>query len=393
MALYIQISGKNFSVPNKIIIGRGGPFAHLNSNHEVARAQLLLLNNKKGVFIKDLDSPKGTLVNGTKIKASKLVQIKAADVVEFGGEKLTLLTEPPTEFDTVQKIQATGAELVTRRNLILEVVAYLAVLGWGFSGETFKFVPVFIAAGLVRFSFYRLALRMRRIVVDQINFGDDGFTIFRLDGSNMSYTKENLQHWSQNKTTFSVTERGVTSEIEAGAKDQELRTYLTEYFRAKERPHQARNLLSLLILIVPVVLFIIFYLLRSPDRPWASLLLGILCVGWTVLLIGAAANEGLHVFLFQKDHDVKLRLGCVIAAAYLWHCFDSHHDTFKSLRAYRSCSETSPRACPAINFHLLDASGLGQLDSKKIELACKKGNESACKKRAFSERQSALDSE
>jgi len=67
-----------------------GPFDAYK--HGVSRIHAELLLQPEGLFIIDLDSANGTVVNGNRIEAVKAFQIRHGDLIQLGGLDLQLIS-------------------------------------------------------------------------------------------------------------------------------------------------------------------------------------------------------------------------------------------------------------------------------------------------------------
>ncbi len=67
-----------------------GPFDAYK--HGVSRIHAELQLTPEGLFIIDLDSANGTVINGTRIEAVKAVQLRHGDLIQLGGLDLQLIS-------------------------------------------------------------------------------------------------------------------------------------------------------------------------------------------------------------------------------------------------------------------------------------------------------------
>jgi pSer/pThr/pTyr-binding forkhead associated (FHA) protein len=392
MAIYLQISGINYQVPDRIIIGRGEPFGQFNDNQKVGRAHLRLVRTKKGFYVKDLGTPEGLTVNGKKIKAKKFFLIRPEDRVEFAGETLGVLVTPPTTFICVKKFDSKKGLWSLQNVLYLSLLPFVLLLA--IVNYTIGFSPILLIISLGGLGVLYLLLKlisagiMKAVHLQHlasVTYGKDGFTCHYETGENMTFQYDDITDWSMNFSGYSrilcLEAHGQFHRIQLDKGTKGFEAQLAE-----KLPVKGSNILQLQVKI-GVVLVPLFLLAWYLATQWGAPNLQLVGLGIFISVgIGNLAivffPKALDLFIGRMPPSKQRLLAIFSALVILYQAYGLREDA--KLVAHtrpliKECLDgSSSSACHRIDFNAL-SDITGYYGIEQTELACSKGVESACK--------------
>jgi hypothetical protein len=390
MAFFIEISGKSYKVPNKVIIGRGEPFTQLNANRNVARAHLSLLFEDGRWFIKNLVHRELTTMYGKPLLTGKYYEIYPEDEVEFGGELIKVPAADPEDYIEVKKNLVTPVKELSAQTLIYSSYALTVLCMTFLSLEEFNFFTFFshlFMLALVLFLPLALALRYwnRNIMANEVRyvyFGEEGFTIHYADKKNQTFKLNEVETWSSMNKARTVFVRAYGSDyrLEFGNSIEGFQKYLKENLPEQENSEifTRQGLFG----------WTVFGLLLIIVSNWGlnhHIALMVLYCLLALTSIGMILNRQVRQFWFIPVNQYvnpeaqrnSLIITCLIA---LWLCHSSWQDQqYLKLnqRLVRACSLGSGRACQQVDVVFLKQQRL-RISRAILQSACEEKNPHAC---------------
>jgi hypothetical protein len=390
MAIFIEISGKCYKVPNQITIGRGEPFSQFNDNRRVSRTHFCMTVSKGKIYIKDLGTSKdGLIINGKKIKPKTHVMLNANDEIVFADEKMRILTTAPSEYVEIKK---TTAGKIHRFDYY-KIILYVPVLAFAFKMfslfnepkfdysmalSSLMICSAFIYMGHLYVKFHK------RIAVDflkEVTFNNEGFTTYTTDNVNMTFAFDKIDSWSiHGETVLKISAHGQEFEYAMDKNFEDFKKYLHRNLAAKKVTNEnlrykRGGLFSIFVLGLQLA-----YEFTNPGVQYLGF--GILSV-WIIACLSMLFNKDLRKYWFiqvGKKTTPLFQTGSIVATAlYTFTVISTTYADMKkhelNLAAAASCSKQNKESCLKVDYWLTYAT---ETKYKNQELACELGNKTAC---------------
>lgn len=388
MSIYIQISDKNYKVPNKITIGRGEPFTQFKDNREVARAHLIIARDKKGIYVKDLGSEIGLNINGSKVKPKKYIRVAYSDQIEFAGERLVFLEAAPASFIIVNKFEARPGFWTPQKLFHYLSAFFLLVCGLvGFKLGNI-YVGLGIGASMAVFNYivgYFSLMLVKKMAnmefLTSITYSEDGLTCHYKGGKSMTFNAKAVSLWS---TTFNGYGRVLSIQAYGQFHNMQLDKGTKGAIDHLEKvlPGKRRKT-SKLQFVLGGTIFAVTFTAFELSSSWYSSNLQLAGQSMFVLLglasLGTLASpKVLELVMGHQLPLAKQRITVILSAfVFLYVAYDFRNDAQLITSAeplITDCVAGKTESCQRIDFLALSNSGFFE----QVDTACTKGIERAC---------------
>ncbi len=390
MAYFIKINECFFKVPNRLIVGRGEPFTTLNDDRSVARSHLLLLQKNKKFYVKDLGTDSGSMINGSKIKSRKLIEVKPDIPVKIGDSELVILSVQPTcEFVEIKgnslKVNTSDFNYSYIITALFAVFTLMNVYDLWKEGKTLGFLIFMFFAqlafiGLMVFLISKwlnfIKSMSANLVMKDAFFSDEGFTVHYKDGGNMTFKTDKIEAWSLGNHLIEVKIYG-EKYILAPTKEQ-LRTievYFNKHLRSKKTivVQSPASAYAILLCLGLVMVSLGFHVMFQLGVTAAGLLI------MTSIAMLAKPELRKHWVIpanrnFTPEKQLKSIIFMGLFSLYSAHLMIDHKDLVAKIEA---CSGRTPSTCKELDFDEVYQNDL-KVNQETLVYACEQGNQSAC---------------
>ena len=142
MAFYFRLKDKVFKGPNRITIGRGAPFDHLNEERSIARTHCSLIMKNKKFFIKSLSTDAIVTINNKQVTVNKYEKISPSDEIYIDKFKLDLLPSYEGKDYTVINMFSSPVAKLSRIGFWKQFIFIsIGLFAMGFIPELMGFLP------------------------------------------------------------------------------------------------------------------------------------------------------------------------------------------------------------------------------------------------------------
>ncbi len=384
MSTFVNLNGKNYKLPDALILGRGAPFEI--SDRTLARAHARLVQKKGKWKIKDLGSDCGIMINGNKIQPNKFQNVRPGDKILLGNVPLEIFETLPEKSYT-EVINFTAHDINDYAPLIYGVLFVFGVLvalleSNGNSTDDM----IFLAAIAVFLKFASVLTRVIRTtyfpvkVVTETNLTYEGATFHISGNKNFSVKFEDVEKWYMIGKCFFIKayKRDLIFLLNEG--HDELETLLREQCIKKKAP--AEPMLEVAA-IIPIIFVACAWLilLNTDTRFFHFFGHGLGFVGLTGLL-GFFFSEHLRELLpipsSVKPRTLALGLATTIALTMVMQFsqMQTHYKLNKLKKELTTCFYQ--KNCKRPDFSPLIEKKLTDDDSRLMQKICTDGNKTAC---------------
>ncbi len=394
MAIYIEISGKSYKLPNKITIGRGEPFKQFNQNRKVARTHFSLILSKGVVYIKDLGTSKeGMFVNGKKIKSKTNIKLSANDEIVFADERIQLLADCPLEYIEIKK-SAVGNLNGFDYFKILSFSPFIFFAWYMVSSLTenkFDFMRAFASllfSTFLSYLFHVYFKFLKRIGVDvlkEVIFSHEGFTTYTTDNLNMTFSLDKIDSWTiEREKVLNILAHGQTFEYYLDGSFEEFKRYLNEKLSFKRaKIENLRNKRGVFFLLFVIGLELISDFSNPTLQYFGVSVLSFWVIASVSMLFKKEFRKFWIVQVGKRSTSLFQTGSLVFSALYGLFLINStladmnKHQS--NLTAAASCSKQNKESCLKIDYwHTYTT----DVEYKNQKVACDVGNKKACSYRS-----------
>jgi len=387
MSFFIQIKGHTYKIPNQTIIGRGEPFTVLNSDWDVARSHLLMIQNDDKFYIQDLGSESGTYINREKLIPHKKYLITPEDEIQFGGQEFRLLYHRPEgEFTEIFCTKTSLRQILSSKSVLYFFLILYTIFFCFSNGEKgifyliasliiflFVFVVMF---GVVRF--FKKFLPNADLRVREIFYTQNGFTVHFNDGKNMSFKSSEIQSWFWHKRFCRLSLQQYDEDYVLGLSKDFIP--LVEYLKSEHpekmiKPEGHRPfILVILMTIHSICSFMQFYKL--------AIMFAFLVAAYFIIMIFNEKIRQRYMVKVSKMYTRRMQTQSLLFMSFLFlsltkNSFDSLEMIQEKKRLLGACYSKDAKSCREIDFHILTAEDIS-FNKKDLKLACRYHNKSAC---------------
>jgi hypothetical protein len=386
MAIYLKINGVSYKTPNKIIVGRGEPFTHLNDDRSVARAHFMVLLKDSKLYIKDLKTESGTILNGQKIPPQKYIHVTDLDNVMIGAKVIKISTQCPAG----EVIEVAKASFDAKAATVLMLLTSSSASGILTSAVSISIPQAISEIFIVKIVIWTLIFAVlwacfffihylgnlvnRAYEPKEVSIGSDGFTAHYSGAGNMTFKNQLIDAWKiSGKNMLFIRMNGCIHKIKI---DKNLDPVIN-HLKANVNPGKWGSPVPMIALFgVIISLFIL-----SKNNPYV--LVG---AGLTFLLIHHLKKDRLHEMnLFQvrptqQDRIVGrkslIHLGFLFTVLFVVMNYYKRGEEKLNIVLVNSCLSGDQTACKKFSTSKLPK-GFA-LDPVALKRACDSGNQQAC---------------
>jgi hypothetical protein len=388
MAFFLEISGKSYKVPNKIIIGRGEPFTQLNQNRDVSRAHLCIYYEDARWFVKNLVHESWTTMYGQPLVTDKLYEIYPEDEIEFAGEMLKIPAADPVEFTEIRKNislplkEISGVHLIYLAYALLVIALTLFVLK---EYSLYSFLSHFMMLAALFFLPLRYALRLYLVSVKarqvrHVYFGPEGFTVHFQNQNNHTFKLNEVENWGALERSMFIRAYGNLYRLEFTGPTEGFQNYLREHLPEQERSEVIMRRAQFiwagygLLLVASSEYFFNNHIVSM-----------VLYLVLALVTLGMTLNRQLRQYWVvpisrQISGDVQKSTLVVTTFLSLWFLqfsWQARDHLMAQNHLIHECSQGTADACQKIDFNFLATQNY-QLDQLTTTEACRQQNPSAC---------------
>lgn len=391
MAYFIRINETCFKVPHRLVVGRGEPFTILNDDRSVARSHLLILKKRNKYYVKDLETESGSFIDGKKIKPKRLVEVKPDVPVKIGNSEVVILSaQPAGSFVEIKgnslKVQTSELHYPFIITSILFGFALMNVFSEWKNGKSFPFLILFffgqlVFVGIMGFLTSKFIKFMKsmspNILVNDVFFSEEGFTVHYADGGNMTFKTNKIESWNLGSNLIEVNMYG-EKHILASNKEQ---LQIFEIFFSKHLKNKKITVKRSLAGVYGLLACVCFIVLAMESTSFFQLGItacGVLVMGCVAMLIKPELRNYWIIPVnrnFSASKQVKSIVFAGVFAVYSAHLIIDYKGLVENLAA---CTSKDPVACKELNMYGVIANRL-EISNETAKFACEKGNAVACR--------------
>ncbi|MFL5784911.1 MAG: FHA domain-containing protein [Bacteriovoracaceae bacterium] len=384
MSTFVCFDGKNYKLPDALILGRGAPFDIVDRTLARAHARLVY---KKGIWkIKDLSSDCGIFINGNKIRPSKFHAIVPGDKILLGNVPLEL-HESFAEGTYVEVKNFTAHDINDYAPLIYSVLFILGgLIAWSESSGDSKQDMIFLGCVALFLKFASVVTRALRTVyfpvqvVTETNLTEGAATFHITGDKNFSLKYENIENWYIVGKCFfiKIYKKDMIFLLNEG--QDELAALLKQHCLKKRAT--AEPVLEKLALLPLLFILICWTCLYFADTRFFHFM------GHGFGMIGLA---GLMAFFFSEHlrellpiptgtspGKVAMGLASIVAFGLViqFSQFQNHYNVTKQRKELSACFTNN--RCGKVNFTHLTQKKLPEEEARLLAKICAEGNQTAC---------------
>ncbi len=384
MSIYLSLDGKNYKLPDALILGRGEPFD--TNDRTFARAHARLVHKKDKWKIKDLYSDCGIMVNGNKIQPGKFHSIGPGDKVLLGNVPLELFeTMAVGKYTEVQNFVTNDlndyAPIIYSVMFIMAVVVAVLESTGNYTDDL-----LFLGAVAVFLKIASVVTRALKTVyfpvkvVLETNMTYEGVTFHLADENNFSLKFDDVKKWYMIGKCFFINVYGKNLIFLLGDGHVELHSLLREHCHKKRA--MAEPVIEKVALLPGVFVFIAWIGLSMADSRFFHFVghgFGILgLLGLLGLFFSEHLRELLPIPSSVSPKVQTLGLATIIAFTMVMQFsqMKNHVESTKLRSALTSCFHE--KGCTGINFTLLQSKKLQGEEANLLARICREGNITAC---------------
>ncbi len=384
MAIYLKIGSTQYKLPNRIIVGRGEPFTQFNDDRSIGRAHLLLVRKKDGIYVKDLGSPTGTVVNGKKLPKNKLTKWNEALELKVGtfqfSQHAKLVDKECIQVSVIKGYTGGAGNEIVKWLLGLGTIAGLFGIWIGSDSKVHVKVmmSVFIVAlmgGMYLFQWLiNKIIYPKNMHITDVFLGSDGFTAHYDSGGNMTLKLSAISSWrKQFKGAIVRMDNDEVYNFVQMKNPELLVEYLEKNASKKMEEYNWTKDYGLVALGLVIAGALIHFDVADKLSPTLIVLFLAASVGCAMLFNKKGKGWGVNN-RFMNNKKILQSLG---GLALVLGALDYMGPTEKELALANQhlCKESQERICKDIEYKHIPKN---EIVSEKAKLACDFGNKSAC---------------
>lgn len=384
MSIYLSLDGKNYKLPDALILGRGEPFD--TNDRTFARAHARLVHKKNKWKIKDLSSDCGIFVNGNKVQPGRFHSIAPGDKVTLGNVPLEIFESLPVgSYTEVQNFVTNDlndyAPLIYGVMFVMAIVIAVLESTGNYTDDLIFLVAVAIflkIASVVTRALKTVYFPVK--VVLETNLTYEGATFHLSDESNFSLKYDDVKKWYMIGKCFFIHVYGKNLIFLLGDGHVELHSLLRE--RCQKKRAMAEPVIEKVALLPALFVFVAWIGLSVAESRFFHFVghgFGILgLLGLLGLFFSEHLRELLPIPSSVSSRVQTLGLATIIAFTMVMQFsqLKNHVESTKLRTALTTCFHE--KGCDGINFSLLQTKNLQEDEVTLLGRICRDGNKTAC---------------